>query len=100
MCHRHSPWNGPVTASPLEPGVLPAGVVSRFVEGVNGLRMHLLEAGEPASPCVVLLHGFPELAYSWRKILPRLAEAGFHAVAPDCEAMAGPRRASQGSTRT
>ena len=72
-----------MTASPLEPGVLPGGVLSRFVEGVNGLRMHLLEAGEPASPCVVLLHGFPELAYSWRKILPRLAEAGFHAVAPD-----------------
>ena len=72
-----------MTASPLEPVVLPGGVVSRFVEGVNGLLMHLLEAGEPASPCVVLLHGFPELAYSWRKILPRLAEAGFHAVAPD-----------------
>ena len=73
----------PMTAPPLDPGVLPPGVVSRFVEGVNGLRMHLLEAGEAGLPCVVLLHGFPELAFSWRKILPQLAEAGFHAVAPD-----------------
>ena len=45
--------------------------------------MHLLEAGDPARPCVLLLHGFPEHAYSWRKILPALARAGYHAVAPD-----------------
>jgi pimeloyl-ACP methyl ester carboxylesterase len=32
---------------------------------------------------VLLLHGFPEIAYSWRKVMPALAEAGFHAVAPD-----------------
>jgi pimeloyl-ACP methyl ester carboxylesterase len=56
---------------------------SRRVEGVNGLSMHVLEAGEPGRPCVLLLHGFPELAYSWRKLLPRLAEAGYYAVAPD-----------------
>lgn len=53
------------------------------MEGVNGLSMHVLEAGEPTRPCVLLLHGFPELAYSWRKILPALAEAGYYAVAPD-----------------
>ncbi len=62
---------------------MPDGVRSRFVDGVNGLRVHLLEAGDPADPCVLLLHGFPELAYSWRKILPRLAQAGTYAVAPD-----------------
>jgi len=64
---------------------LPAGVRSRFVEGVNGLTMHLIEAGfeNPGRPCALLLHGFPELAYSWRKILLPLAEAGFHVVAPD-----------------
>jgi pimeloyl-ACP methyl ester carboxylesterase len=45
--------------------------------------MHVLEAGDPGAPAVLLLHGFPELAYSWRKILPALAEAGFHAIAPD-----------------
>ena len=48
--------------------VLPSGIRSRFVEGINGLRMHVLEAGfDGARPCVLLLHGFPELAYSWRK---------------------------------
>jgi pimeloyl-ACP methyl ester carboxylesterase len=71
--------------APLEDAVLPPGVRSRFVGNGNGLRMHVLEAGyeEPGRPCVVLLHGFPELAYSWRKVMPVLAAAGFHVVAPD-----------------
>jgi pimeloyl-ACP methyl ester carboxylesterase len=71
--------------SPLDSAALPAGVRARFVPGINGLRMHVLEAGfaPPGRPCVLLLHGFPELAYSWRKIMPRLAERGFHVVAPD-----------------
>ena len=70
---------------PLEPAVLPAGIRSRFVGGINGLRMHVLEAGgEPKGrPAILLLHGFPEIAYSWRKIMLPLAEAGFHVVAPD-----------------
>src|SRR5687768_15486042 len=45
--------------------------------------MHVLEAGTPGAPCVLLLHGFPELAYSWRKNMPALAAAGFHVLAPD-----------------
>jgi len=45
--------------------------------------MHCLEAGTPGRPCVLLLHGFPELSYSWRKVMPALAEAGYHVVAPD-----------------
>jgi pimeloyl-ACP methyl ester carboxylesterase len=70
---------------PLPDSVLPPGIRSRFVEGVNGLRIHVLEAGYETQdrPCVLLLHGFPELAFSWRKILPALAQAGYHAVAPD-----------------
>ncbi|HWD60427.1 MAG TPA: alpha/beta hydrolase [Stellaceae bacterium] len=68
---------------PLDPAFLPPGVSSRFVERVNGLRVHILEAGEPGRPCLLLLHGFPELAYSWRKIMGPLAAAGFHVVAPD-----------------
>jgi len=70
---------------PLEESVLPPGVRARFVDGVNGLRMHVLEAGfqDGERPLAVLLHGFPELAYSWRKVLPALAAAGYHAVAPD-----------------
>lgn len=45
--------------------------------------MHVLEAGAAGRPAVLLLHGFPELAYSWRKLMPALAAAGFHAIAPD-----------------
>jgi pimeloyl-ACP methyl ester carboxylesterase len=64
---------------------LPPGIRSRFVEGINGLRMHVPEAGYETRdrPCVLLLHGFPELAYSWRKVMPVLAEAGYHVIAPD-----------------
>jgi pimeloyl-ACP methyl ester carboxylesterase len=70
---------------PLDAAVLPEGVRARFVDGVNGLRMHLLEAGfeTPGRPLLLLLHGFPELAYSWRKLMLPLAAAGFHVVAPD-----------------
>jgi pimeloyl-ACP methyl ester carboxylesterase len=70
---------------PLENAPLPAGIRCRFVDDVNGLRMHVLEAGfaDEGRPCVLLLHGFPELAYSWRKVMVPLAAAGFHVVAPD-----------------
>lgn len=66
-------------------GTLPAGIRSRLLQGINGLTMHVLEAGHepPGRPCVLLLHGFPELAYSWRKVMLPLAAAGFHVVAPD-----------------
>ncbi|MCW2933453.1 MAG: alpha/beta hydrolase [Actinomycetia bacterium] len=65
--------------------LLPPGIRSRFVANVNGLRMHILEAGYETGdrPVVLLLHGFPELAWSWRKVMPALAAAGFHVVAPD-----------------
>ena len=72
-----------MTLAPLDEDVLPKGIRARFVDGINGLRMHLLEAGAPERPLLLLLHGFPELAYSWRKVMPALAEAGFHVVAPD-----------------
>ena len=64
---------------------LPAGIRSRFVEDINGLTMHFLEAGFEGSgrPCVLLLHGFPELAYSWRKVMLPIAAAGYHVIAPD-----------------
>lgn len=48
---------------------------------VNGIKYHYAEAGK--GPLVVLLHGFPELWYSWRDQLTALAKAGYHAVAPD-----------------
>ena len=52
----------------------------RFVDA-NGIRMHIAEAG--VGPIVVLAHGFPETWYSWRQQLVALADAGFHAIAPD-----------------
>ena len=73
----------------LPPLPLPAGIRARYLAGVNGLDMHYLEAGnEPSAqarprPTVLLLHGFPELAYSWRRVMPALADAGYHVIAPD-----------------
>ncbi|KAJ7100023.1 alpha/beta-hydrolase [Mycena belliarum] len=66
---------------------LPSGIESRTLT-INDLEMHILEApavssGSLKPQLVVLLHGFPELAYSWRKVIRPLAEAGYHVVAPD-----------------
>ena len=49
---------------------LPPGIRSRQVNNGNGLDVHILEAGfeQPGRECVLLLHGFPELAFSWRKV--------------------------------
>ena len=70
---------------PLPPSVLPDGIRARILPAINGLDVHVLEAGHetPGRPAVLLLHGFPELAYSWRKVMPALAAAGYHAIAPD-----------------
>ena len=57
-----------------------AQITHRTIE-TNGIQLHLAEQGE--GPLVVLCHGFPESWYSWRHQLAALAEAGFHAVAPD-----------------
>jgi pimeloyl-ACP methyl ester carboxylesterase len=54
----------------------------RLVE-TNGVRLRVIEAGEPGAPVVVLAHGFPELAFSWRHQIPVLAQAGYHVLAPD-----------------
>ena len=72
--------------SPSLPDIpLPDGIRSRYVDGINGLRIHVLEAGfeTQGRPCLLLLHGFPELAFSWRKVMPQLSKAGFHVIAPD-----------------
>jgi pimeloyl-ACP methyl ester carboxylesterase len=69
-----------LSSLPLLPGIR-----SRIVNNINGLAMHILEAGFETKdrPCILLLHGFPELAYSWREIMLPLAAAGYHVVAPD-----------------
>jgi pimeloyl-ACP methyl ester carboxylesterase len=73
------------SAAPLPASVLPTGIRSRFVDNVNGLRMHLLEAGfeTPGRRAVLMIHGFPELAYSWRNVMGPVAAAGYHVFAPD-----------------
>src|SRR5213596_4005419 len=64
---------------------LPVGIRSRSINNVNGITYHVLEAGFESAgrPSVLLIHGFPELAYSWRKVILPLARAGFHVFAPD-----------------
>jgi pimeloyl-ACP methyl ester carboxylesterase len=63
----------------------------RSVE-TNGVTLRLYEAGEPGAPVVVLAHGFPELAYSWRHQIPALADAGYHVLAPDQRGYGGSSR--------
>jgi len=50
---------------------------------VGEVRLAISEEGDPSGEPVILLHGFPEISHSWRRQLPALADAGYHAVAPD-----------------
>ena len=70
---------------PYGNSTIPSGIRSRAIANVNGMTVHILEAGFQTGgrSAVLLLHGFPELAYSWRKVMLPLAEAGYHVIAPD-----------------
>ena len=57
--------------------------VRRRRYAVNGIELDVIEAGDPAAPPVILSHGFPEAAYSWRHQMVALADAGYHVLAPD-----------------
>ena len=77
------------------PGLCLAGTVptpTERVVDVNGVRLRVVEAGPPDGPVVVLAHGFPELAYSWRHQMPALAAAGYHVLAPDQRGYGGSSR--------
>ena len=50
---------------------------------VNDVELVVHEAGDAANPTIVLSHGFPELAHSWRHQMQPLADAGYHVIAPD-----------------
>lgn len=72
----------------LPPLPLPKGVSESYVDCTSscGLVFHVLTAGGDFArekPLILITHGFPELAYSWRKILPQIAQAGYYVVAPD-----------------
>ena len=66
-------------------GRLHPKIRSNVIKNINGLDIHFLESGEKTekSELIVLLHGFPELSFSWRKILPVLSDNGYHVIAPD-----------------
>ena len=64
---------------------------SRMVH-TNGVTLRVMEAGDPGAPLVVLCHGFPELAFSWRHQVAALAEAGYHVLAPDQRGYGGSDR--------
>ena len=72
----------------MEPLPLPAGITERQVSCVDtaGLDFHILQAGYNSSaqkPLILLLHGFPEMAFSWRKVMLPIAAAGYYVVAVD-----------------
>jgi pimeloyl-ACP methyl ester carboxylesterase len=75
------------SASRLPPPPLPDGIVENYVYcPSNGLTFHTLEAGytpERDRPLIILCHGFPELAFSWRKVMMPIADAGYYVVAFD-----------------
>jgi pimeloyl-ACP methyl ester carboxylesterase len=84
-----------------QPIPIPEGSWKSAFAEVNGLRMHYVEQG--SGPLVLLLHGFPELWYSWRHQMPALAQAGYRAVAPDLRGYGltgGPKSASEYSIKT
>jgi pimeloyl-ACP methyl ester carboxylesterase len=58
---------------PLESGLV----------ATNGIRLHVVQAGPPDGPPVVLLHGFPEFWWTWHAQIAALAQAGFRVIAPD-----------------
>jgi pimeloyl-ACP methyl ester carboxylesterase len=58
-------------------------VAAERTVSVDGVDLHLYEDGPEDGPVVLLSHGFPELAYSWRHQLPALAAAGYRVIAPD-----------------
>ncbi len=65
------------TSTELPPLPLPAGITSFYIPTPE-LTYHVLSAGSPTNPLILLQHGFPELAFSWRKVMLPLAAAGFH----------------------
>ncbi|KAI0874024.1 Alpha/Beta hydrolase protein [Hypoxylon argillaceum] len=72
-------------AEQLAPLRLPAGITEGYIdcEESCGLTWHILKAGDPGKPLVLFCHGYPELAYSWRRVLPQIAKAGYYCVAMD-----------------
>lgn len=73
------------TDNDLKPLPLPQGIIEDYVDCTAscGLRFHVLKAGKPECPLVLFCHGYPELAFSWRHVMPAVAQAGYYCVAMD-----------------
>ena len=69
--------------APALPPALAAAMPPVQTAQVNGIEMAYYEAGPKDGPAIVLCHGFPETAFSWRHQIPALAAAGYHVIAPD-----------------
>ncbi|KAI4603362.1 hypothetical protein KJ359_006155 [Pestalotiopsis sp. 9143b] len=77
--------DGNTETSALPPLPLPAGVSEAYIDCTAscGLNFHILKAGDPTKPLVLFCHGYPELAFSWRKVIPEVARFGYYCVAMD-----------------
>ncbi|KAI7098505.1 hypothetical protein KC352_g38384, partial [Hortaea werneckii] len=72
-------------APSLPPLPLPAGIAEDRVDcsASCGLNYHILKTGQPGNPLILFCHGYPELSFSWRKVMPSVAAAGYYCVAMD-----------------
>ena len=78
---------------------MPDSISSRSVSA-NAIDFSILECGDHDAPLALCLHGFPDSAHTWRHLLPRLADAGFHAVAPHMRGFAPTSIPPNGSYQT
>ena len=74
---------------------LPTGCRHRTLATTTLSHMHIVEAGDPTAPLIVILHGFPEFWYSWRHQLTALA-GDYHVVAPDLRGYGGTEKPETG----
>ncbi len=74
----HAPESNPIRALPLQHLT---GFAHRWIDA-DGVRLHAVEGGRPSGPAVVLLAGFPQTWWAWRKVMPGLADR-FHVIAID-----------------
>ncbi|TKW21126.1 hypothetical protein SEVIR_4G182600v4 [Setaria viridis] len=99
LCSSCCPWYEPTSpkTSTMAPTAAAASgdeeqtvtITHRTLEVSTGVRLHVAEAGPAGAPTVLLLHGFPELWYTWRHQMRALAAAGYRAVAPDLRGYGG-----------
>lgn len=69
--------------APPSADVLAVPTASASHRAVNGVDLHVVAAGDPADPLVVLLHGFPEFWYGWHESVAPLVDAGYRVLVPD-----------------